>query len=145
MTVLTAEPPELCSLTVINHTQRCWTAHWTPEHTWSTSHRLLTFVSAFRLWNCKLSESSCEALGSALKCYPSNLTELDLSQNDLKDSGFLHLRGFLESPDCRLQILRSVNKLNSLVDEKNVAGGEHSGVKVEDLVAWSKIVKGNRR
>uniref|UniRef100_A0A8C7WY74 NACHT domain-containing protein n=1 Tax=Oryzias sinensis TaxID=183150 RepID=A0A8C7WY74_9TELE len=63
-------------------------------------------LQILRLWNCGLSEISCEALGSALKSYPSNLTVLDLSQNDFKDSGFLHLRGFLESPDCRLQILR---------------------------------------
>uniref|UniRef100_A0A3B3DM57 NACHT domain-containing protein n=1 Tax=Oryzias melastigma TaxID=30732 RepID=A0A3B3DM57_ORYME len=54
------------------------------------------------LKKCHLSEASCEALGSALRSHPSNLTELDLSENSLQDSGFLHLCGFLESPDCRL-------------------------------------------
>ncbi|KAM8756308.1 protein NLRC3-like [Acanthopagrus schlegelii] len=61
-----------------------------------------------RLSNCGLSETHCEVVASALKSNPSYLTELDLSENDLKDSVKLLSAG-LENPHCRLETLRLWN------------------------------------
>ena len=62
-----------------------------------------------RLSDCGLSETHCEVVASALKSNPSHLTDLDLGYNDLKDSGVKLLSAALESPNCRLETLRSVH------------------------------------
>uniref|UniRef100_A0A671X033 NACHT domain-containing protein n=1 Tax=Sparus aurata TaxID=8175 RepID=A0A671X033_SPAAU len=58
------------------------------------------------LSGCGLSETDCEVVASALKSNPSHLRELDLSKNELKDSGGNLLCAGLKSPNCRLEILR---------------------------------------
>ncbi|XP_025760749.1 ribonuclease inhibitor-like [Oreochromis niloticus] len=63
-------------------------------------------LEILRLCGCNLSERSCEALSSILSSPSSNLRELDLNNNGLKESGVNLLSAGVESPHCKLGILR---------------------------------------
>ncbi|XP_052373849.1 NACHT, LRR and PYD domains-containing protein 12-like isoform X10 [Oncorhynchus keta] len=71
--------------------------------------RLLPVVKASRavlLSGCRVTEEGCASLVSVLESNPSHLRELDLSNNDLKDSGVELLSDVLENPHCKLETLR---------------------------------------
>uniref|UniRef100_A0A672HNW9 B30.2/SPRY domain-containing protein n=1 Tax=Salarias fasciatus TaxID=181472 RepID=A0A672HNW9_SALFA len=71
--------------------------------------RLLPVVKASNkalLDRCGLSERSCGALFSVLSSWSSNLTHLDLSNNELQDSGVKILSDAVKDPHCSLKNLR---------------------------------------
>uniref|UniRef100_A0A8C1HA01 Si:ch211-213a13.2 n=1 Tax=Cyprinus carpio carpio TaxID=630221 RepID=A0A8C1HA01_CYPCA len=62
-------------------------------------------LERLRLRYCGIKADDCSALTSALKSNPSHLRELDLSGNELGDSGVKNLCDLLKNPQFKLEIL----------------------------------------
>ncbi|XP_051991571.1 NACHT, LRR and PYD domains-containing protein 12-like [Xyrauchen texanus] len=62
-------------------------------------------LEILRIADCRFTGQCCESLSSVLQSFKS-LRELDLSNNDLQDSGVKLLSDALKSPHCTLEILR---------------------------------------
>uniref|UniRef100_A0A8C7ZPC5 NACHT LRR and PYD domain-containing protein n=1 Tax=Oryzias sinensis TaxID=183150 RepID=A0A8C7ZPC5_9TELE len=112
--------------------------HLIPSHRLSsflTFNNLTLTYSSFSLEYCRLTEMSGDHLSTALKSNPSHLTELNLNNNNLQDSGVRNLCAFLENPECRLKTL---SPLFFFPHPNNPKGtlSEHSGT----LIDSSKLV-----
>ncbi|XP_061573953.1 NLR family CARD domain-containing protein 3-like [Cololabis saira] len=100
---------------------------------------LLRVVKASKkvvLSGCNLSENICADLSSVLSSQSSSLTELDLSNNHLQDSGLKELCPGLESPHCHLKSLRlSVCNLSEDIcaDLSSVLSSQSPSLKELDL------------
>ncbi|XP_077086509.1 NACHT, LRR and PYD domains-containing protein 12-like isoform X2 [Siphateles boraxobius] len=62
-------------------------------------------VERLWLWKCGVSDEGCAGLASALRSNPSYLRKLDLSFNNLGDSGVKLLSAGLENSHCKLEEL----------------------------------------
>ncbi|XP_016349906.1 protein NLRC3-like [Sinocyclocheilus anshuiensis] len=70
--------------------------------------KLLPVVKESRsvlLYDCGVTDEGCAALASALRSNPSHLRKLDLSLNELGDSGVNLLSDGLKDPHCKLETL----------------------------------------
>ncbi len=61
-----------------------------------------------QLLGCHGSQKQCLILTSALKSNPSHLRELNLSENQITNTGVNHLCDVLKDSLCKLERLRSV-------------------------------------
>ncbi|XP_077063102.1 protein NLRC3-like isoform X2 [Siphateles boraxobius] len=93
-------------------------------------HNLLPVIKESRsahLDDCNITDKGCVTLASALRSNPSNLRDLDLSENKLGNSGVKCLSDGLKDPHCKLQ------KLNLY----------HCGVTAEGCAALASALRSN--
>ncbi|KAI5609448.1 NACHT, LRR and PYD domains-containing protein 12 isoform X3, partial [Silurus asotus] len=83
----------------------------TPHCTLEILKLLIFNLFSFSLCACNLTEESCRSLSSVLRSNSSRLRELNLSNNNLQDSGVTLLSAGLETPHCTLEILSGLRNL----------------------------------
>ncbi|XP_042073454.1 protein NLRC3 [Haplochromis burtoni] len=95
-----------------------------------------------RLTQCRLLKTHCEVVASALKSNPFHPTELDMSGNDLQNSGVRLLCAGLESPNCRLKTLSAVRhktlQFSTMYPAANIPPG-HSGSPEPRLLVEKRV------
>ncbi|XP_067222143.1 NACHT, LRR and PYD domains-containing protein 3-like [Chanodichthys erythropterus] len=79
------------------------------KHLCASLEKVQCALEILKLDKCGMTEESCTSLASALSLKTSSLTDLDLSINDLQDSGVKKLCVGLQNPHCRLEKLRLSN------------------------------------
>ncbi|XP_073793400.1 uncharacterized protein si:ch73-286h23.3 isoform X1 [Danio rerio] len=62
-------------------------------------------LEKLHLWCCSITEQQCVILTSALKSNPSHLRELNLSRNEIRNTGLNLLCDVLKDSQCKLEIL----------------------------------------
>uniref|UniRef100_A0A671RZ30 Uncharacterized protein n=1 Tax=Sinocyclocheilus anshuiensis TaxID=1608454 RepID=A0A671RZ30_9TELE len=72
---------------------------------------LKSVIVLYRLSYCGVTDEGCAALASALRSNPSQLRELDLTRNDVGDSGVKLLSDGLKDPRCKLERLCGIKQL----------------------------------
>ncbi|XP_067307384.1 NACHT, LRR and PYD domains-containing protein 3-like isoform X2 [Pseudorasbora parva] len=75
------------------------------KHLCAALERVQCALEILKLDKCGMTEKSCTALALALSSETSSLTHLDLSINDLQDSGVKKLCVGLHNPHCKLEKL----------------------------------------
>ncbi|XP_036416270.1 protein NLRC3-like isoform X2 [Colossoma macropomum] len=93
-------------------------------------------LEILRLALCSIGKKTCDHLESVLKLETSSLKELDISNNDLQDSGVEVLSAGLKSSNCKLEILRLSGCMITEVGCSSLAkalSSNHSHLKELDL------------
>ncbi|XDV33356.1 hypothetical protein PO909_003785, partial [Leuciscus waleckii] len=66
---------------------------------------LMCAIVLYSLRDCGVTDEGCAALASALRSNPSHLRKLDLSKNNLGDSGVKLLKDLEDDPHYKLETL----------------------------------------
>lgn len=95
----------------------------------------LHLLSSFRLWGCKLSETSCDYLFKALQSN-THLRELDLTLNNLQESHVKQLSELVDSPHHTLEVLKWVEAWTQsrLLSQYNTVWNQWSSVSCTSAV-----------